>query len=308
MCAYVTIHVHLLKTLCNATILSCCKHYIFLRTAFLVQILNCNYIGVEERSGNFQLLRGESKMKKQTGKKTLLIVDDVELFIQLQISHLGQQRYDIHTARSGSDGLELARSLKPDLILMDLFMPDMNGDQICRILKDDPETSSIPVVLVSSGARGMSKDASISSQCDGLIFKPVRRDLLISVVENLLGTELRVRDRIQVSIPGKAICDEVEFPVHLHTLSSDGAFLQSKQKPIRGDLLELSFSLPGKSSKINIRAAAVVWCGSLGQGGPDGAGVFFLTIDTETKKQISSYVQAQINMNPASFVKSPATG
>jgi CheY-like chemotaxis protein len=257
---------------------------------------------------NFVLAhRRESIVKKQKGKKTLLIVDDVELFIQLQITHLGHQRYNIHTASTGADGLEMARSLKPDLILLDLFMPDMNGDQVCRILKGDPETSTIPVVLVSSGSRGMSKNASISSQCDGLIFKPVRRDLLLSVVENLLGTDLRVRDRIQVSIPGTAICDEIEFPIHIHTLSSDGAFLESEQKPIRGDLLELSFSLPDQGSRIHIRAAAVVWCGSLGPEGPDGAGVFFLTIDTEMKKHISSYVQTQISTDPAFYADSSTT-
>ena len=247
-------------------------------------------------------------MKNQTEKKTLLIVDDVELFIQLQISHLGHRRYNIHTARSGSDGLEMARSLKPDLILMDLFMPDMNGDQICRILKGDPETSSIPVVLVSSGARGRSRAASVSSNCDGLIFKPVRRDLLLSVVENLLGTNLRVRERIQVSMPGTVILDEKEYPVTIHTLSSDGAFVEIEQNLIRGDLMEFSFPLPDQEGNINIRAAAAVWCGSLEDGGPEGAGIYFLTIDQETRKRISSFVQSQISFSPASIVKDTAMG
>ena len=247
-------------------------------------------------------------MKNQTEKKTLLIVDDVELFIQLQISHLGHRRYNIHTARSGSDGLEMARSLKPDLILMDLFMPDMNGDQICRILKGDPETSSIPVVLVSSGARGRSRAASVSSNCDGLIFKPVRRDLLLSVVENLLGTNLRVRERIQVSMPGTVILDEKEYPVTIHTLSSDGAFVEIEQNLIRGDLMEFSFPLPDQEGNINIRAAAAVWCGSLEDGGPEGAGIYFLTIDQETRKRISSFVQSQISISPASVVKDTAMG
>ncbi len=247
-------------------------------------------------------------MKNQTEKKTLLIVDDVELFIQLQISHLGHRRYNIHTARSGSDGLEMARSLKPDLILMDLFMPDMNGDQICRILKGDPETSSIPVVLVSSGARGRSRAASVSSNCDGLIFKPVRRDLLLSVVENLLGTNLRVRERIQVSMPGNVILDEKEYPVTIHTLSSDGAFVEIEQNLIRGDLMEFSFPLPDQEGNINIRAAAAVWCGSLEDGGPEGAGIYFLTIDQETRKRISSFVQSQISISPASVVKDTAMG
>jgi len=233
-------------------------------------------------------------MKSGKEKKTLLIVDDVELFIQLQISHLGHSRYDIHTARSGSEGLQIARSLKPDLILMDLFMPDMDGDQICRILKEDPETSSIPVVLVSSGARGRSRTASVSSNCDGLIFKPVRRDLLLSVVENLLGTNLRSRNRIRVSIPGTATMDERSYPVTIHTLSSDGAFVETQHEVIRGDLMQLSFTLPGEESMVNIRSAAIVWCGSLEKGGPSGAGVYFLTIDQAARERISSFVESRV--------------
>ncbi len=247
-------------------------------------------------------------MKNHSEKKTLLIVDDVELFIQLQISHLGRQRYNIHTARSGSDGLQMARSLKPDLILIDLFMPDMNGDQVCRILKGDPDTSSIPVVLVSSGARGRSKAASVSSSCDGLVFKPVRRDLLLSVVENLLGTNLRERNRVQVSIPGTVILDEMECPVTIHTLSSDGAFVELELKPIRGDLMEILFSLPDLERKVNIRAAAVVWCGSLEDGGPEGAGIYFLTIDPETRKRISRFVQTHSDSSPAAAAENTAMG
>ena len=248
-------------------------------------------------------------MRNHTEKKNLLIVDDVELFIQLQVSHLGHQRYNIHTARSGSEGLEMARSLKPDLILLDLFMPDMNGDQVCRILKEDPKTATIPVVLVSSGARGRSRTASISSHCDGLIFKPVRRDLLLSVVENLLGTNLRMRDRVQVSIQGTAIQDEKEHPVTIHTLSSEGAFVEIDPKPIRGDLMELSFPLPDQEKmKVNVRAAAVVWCGPLVESGPDGAGVYFLTIDAETRKQIDAFVQTRISLNPPSYDGNTAVG
>lgn len=238
-------------------------------------------------------------MKPNKNKKTLLVVDDVELFIQLQISHLGYQRYNIHTASSGSEGLETARSLKPDLILLDLFMPDMNGDQICRILKSDPETASIPVVLVSSGTRGLSKTVSISSKCDGLIFKPVRRDLLLSVVENLLGTNQRVQERVQVSIPGTAFHDDETRQIRLHTLSSEGAFVEIEPQPIRGDLMELSFSLPDEDDEIYVRAAAVVWCGCLEKGGPEGAGVYFLTIDADKKERIANFVQSRINRSSA---------
>ena len=102
-------------------------------------------------------------MMNGANKKTVLIVDDVELFIQLEISHLGRKRYDIHTASNGNQGLEMARSIKPDIILLDLVMPDMNGDQVCRILKGDPDTSSIPIIMVSSGTREHSRSIIDSS-------------------------------------------------------------------------------------------------------------------------------------------------
>jgi twitching motility two-component system response regulator PilH len=234
-------------------------------------------------------------MVVEQGKKTLLIVDDTELFIQLQISHLGRKRYNIHTAKNGNDGLEMARSLKPDLILLDLLMPDMNGDQVSRILKGDPETSSIPVILVSSGTKEHSRSVIMSSRCDGLIFKPVRRDLLLSVVENLLETNLRLYDRIEVSIPCTATFEGKEIPGTIHCLGGNGAFVEVDEKLIRGDVLGVKFTLPILSVNINATSAAVVWCGTHKDGGPEGAGLQFLTIDPEARKQIGDLVQTYID-------------
>ncbi len=228
------------------------------------------------------------------GQKTLLIVDDVELFIQLQITHLGRKRFNIHTAGNGSDGLKLARSLKPDLILLDLLMPDMNGDQVCRILKGDPETSSIPVLLVSSGTREYTRSIIDSSGCDGLIYKPVRRDLLISVVENLLKTNHRIYERVDVTIPCIVALEEKEYNAAIHSLSSNGVFIAFDRKVIRGDMLDLCFTLPEIGNEINIRAAAAVWCGALKDNGPKGVGVQFLTIDPESRKQIAEFVHIHI--------------
>jgi CheY-like chemotaxis protein/Tfp pilus assembly protein PilZ len=233
-------------------------------------------------------------MGNGTGKKTLLIVDDVELFIQLQISHLGRKRFDIHTASNGSDGLDLARSIKPDLILLDLLMPDMNGDQVCRILKGDPETSSIPVLLVSSGTREHSRSIIDSSGCDGLIYKPVRRDLLLSVVENLLKTNHRIFERVDATIQCTVVLEGKEYNATIRSLSSNGVFIEFDQKVVRGDMLGLTFTLPVSDSEIRVRTAAVVWCGTLKDDGPMGLGVQFLTIDPDLRKQIGEFVSIHV--------------
>jgi len=233
-------------------------------------------------------------MKGGTSKKTLLIIDDVELFIQLHVSYLGSKRYNIHTASSGNQGLEKARSLKPDLILLDLLMQDMNGDQVCRTLKSDPETSSIRIVLVSSGTREQSKSIISSSGCDGLIFKPVRRDLLLSVVENLLQTNARVFERAETSIPCTIRLEGKEYHGTIHSLSGTGAFVEFTDPAIRGDLMELEFTLPEPNTTVNVRAGAVVWCGSLGENGPKGAGIQFLTISSQSQQDIDDFVMSKI--------------
>ncbi len=228
------------------------------------------------------------------GKKTVLIVDDVELFIQLEISHLGQKRFDIYTASSGNEGLEMARSLKPDIILLDLLMPDLNGDQVSRILKGDPETSSIPIILVSSGTREHSRAIFERSQCDGLIFKPVRRDLLLSVVESLLKTNTRLFERMDVAVPCSVKIDGMRLEGTIHSLSSTGVFIEIDKQLIRGDMMEIGFRLPTVDKAISVRTGAVVWRGHLRDGGPEGVGVHFLTISSEAQDHIADFVRMHL--------------
>ena len=228
-------------------------------------------------------------------KMKLLIVDDVELFIQLQISYLGRQRFDIHTARNGEEALERARSLQPDLILLDLHMPGMNGDQVCRILKGDPDTSSIPVIIVSSGTKEYSRVATLTAGCDGLLYKPVRKELLLTIVEECLGISIRRQPRVPVSLSGAMILDAMDSPITISSLSSGGAFVETEQSVIRGDVLTLVFSLYGEET-VSVHTAVVVWCGRLDQQGPKGAGVLFLTIDTESRYLINEYVRNHSGM------------
>lgn len=222
--------------------------------------------------------------------QTLLLVDDVDLFLQLQISYLGNRRFDIHTARSGAEALEKVREVKPDLILLDMFMPDITGDAVCRILKDDPETASIPVIIISSGTRDDTRKRCETAGCDGLIYKPVRKDLLLSVVEKFLGIHIRRSPRVRVSLPATIIFHDKELPAKICSLSSDGAFVEVQGGNIAGDLVEMKMNLPDTEEEVFIRTAAVVWCGSLDEDGPLGIGVRFLSIHPKSASHISKYV------------------
>lgn len=239
-------------------------------------------------------------------RQKILIVDDVELFIQLQISYLGRNRFDIHTARSGKEALEKVQAVRPDLILLDQHMPDMEGNEVCRILKADADTSAIPVVIVSSGGRESSRASSLSSGCNGLIFKPVRKDLLLSVVEELIGETFRKTRRVQVPIPATFVFEGTQSSSKLHSLSNCGAFLAMEQYVIRGDVVQVKFILPGEDRHIEVRSAAVMWSGTLGEGGPRGAGLKFLTIDLESQKRIMAFLNLMLGEDTDAEDRRPA--
>ena len=222
--------------------------------------------------------------------QSLLLVDDVDLFLQLQIAYLGNRRFDIHTAKSGAEALEKARDVKPDLILLDMFMPDITGDAVCRILKDDPETSSIPVIIVSSGTRENTRKRCESAGCDGLIYKPVRKDLLLSVVEKFLGIHIRRSPRVRVSLASTINFHGKELPATIHSMSSDGVFAELQGDNLPGDLVEIRLTLPDVEEEIYVRTAAVVWRGTLDKNGPSGIGLRFLSIHPNSANQISRYV------------------
>ncbi|HKK01215.1 MAG TPA: response regulator, partial [Desulfuromonadales bacterium] len=83
--------------------------------------------------------------------RKILLVDDVELFLELEKTFFNRAGFQLLVARTGQEAYDLAVSERPDLIFMDLFMPQMNGDEACRLLKADPALAAIPVVMVTQG-------------------------------------------------------------------------------------------------------------------------------------------------------------
>src|SRR3712207_8330358 len=80
----------------------------------------------------------------------ILVVDDIETNVRLLEAKLTAEYYEVLTAESGAEALAKAAAEAPDVILLDVMMPGMDGFQVCRRLKDDPLTRHIPVVLVTA--------------------------------------------------------------------------------------------------------------------------------------------------------------
>jgi two-component system alkaline phosphatase synthesis response regulator PhoP len=119
-------------------------------------------------------------------KKILVVEDEAELTNAIQI-RLEQAGYEVLIAYDGKEGLEKAREENPDLIVLDLMLPKMDGYKVCRMLKFDAKYKKIPVVMLT--ARTQEKDESLGYEvgADVFITKPFKYQVLLSKIRELLG-------------------------------------------------------------------------------------------------------------------------
>ena len=119
------------------------------------------------------------------GPATILVVDDIESNRELMRSILESYGFRLLMAENGREGVDLARKQMPDLILMDIKMPDMDGYEATRLLRDDKRTQQIPIITVTASA--MKEDAALISQLmDAYLLKPVNRYTLIKKLMEFL--------------------------------------------------------------------------------------------------------------------------
>lgn len=119
-------------------------------------------------------------------KKKILLIEDNPSFLKVVEMKLDATGFDVITAEDGLLGLNMAKSENPDLIICDLMLPQMNGHNICRLLKYDKNYKSIPFIVLTS--RDMDKDKKIARNCgaDKFLVKTVSHDTLIETIEQVL--------------------------------------------------------------------------------------------------------------------------
>jgi DNA-binding response OmpR family regulator len=130
-----------------------------------------------------------------SGDARILVVDDVPQNVRLLEAVLTSRGYDVICATDGGVALELAESAKPDLVLLDVVMPQMDGYAVCRRLRESEETAVLPVVMVTA-SQGPEKTKAIEAGADDLIAKPLNHDELLARVRSLLRIK-RYHDTIK---------------------------------------------------------------------------------------------------------------
>jgi two-component system cell cycle response regulator DivK len=116
----------------------------------------------------------------------ILYVEDNEDNVYMLVRRLQRQGFEVVAASDGEQGVAMARSEHPDLILMDLNMPVLDGWEATRQLKEAPETRAIPVIALSAHAMSGDRERALEAGCDDYDTKPIRMDSLMAKIRTLL--------------------------------------------------------------------------------------------------------------------------
>lgn len=131
----------------------------------------------------------------------ILVVDDERDAAELIEFNLKAAGYDVVTAADGAEALKKARMAAPDLILLDLMLPEIDGLQVCKILRRDPASAGIPIIMLTAKAAEIDRVLGLELGADDYVVKPFSPRELVLRVNNLLkrqeGEEVK-RDRFQV--------------------------------------------------------------------------------------------------------------
>ena len=124
--------------------------------------------------------------------KKILLVDDDPDFVEAVSLVLKPKKFDVVTAYNGIEGLKKAMSEKPDLIVLDVMMPEKDGYAVCRELKSDPKMSHIPVLLLTAVASHVpttryTQEMGLETEADDYLDKPVEPEVLVKRIEALLS-------------------------------------------------------------------------------------------------------------------------
>lgn len=217
----------------------------------------------------------------------ILLVDDTKLFLKLEQEYLKQSSVTVFTASNGREALEMIRNNRPDLIYMDLNMPEMDGVTCCEAIKADPDLRSIPVILVTTEGHDESVERCKKAGCDGFLSKPIDRKKFLelgrSFLQNINRRERRVSCRTKVLF---RVNSGENMQGTCLDLCASGLYVTCDRAVEVGDMVEVSMLASGSSDDLVEAWGRIAWsnCNPVKkkQRFPEGFGVEFLAITEES--------------------------
>lgn len=146
-------------------------------------------------------------------QKKILLIDDEQDILEILTYNLAKEGYEIHTATNGNEGIEVARKVLPDLILLDVMMPEKDGIETCQDLRKIKELQKTLIVFLSARSEEFSQLAGFQAGANDYVVKLIKPKILISKVNALLQLTSQISDSSKLIEIGDLVIDKDNFRV-----------------------------------------------------------------------------------------------
>jgi len=172
-------------------------------------------------------------------KGTILVIDDEKDLLELVRYNLEKDQFDVITVSDGKSGLDIASRHRPDLIVLDLMMPETDGLEVCRRLRSDERTARIPLIMLTARATEADRVVGLEMGADDYITKPFSPRELVARVRAVLRRSATAEQPPELIRHGRIVVD-----VSSHTVTCDGTAVSLTATEFR--ILLLMASRPGR--------------------------------------------------------------
>jgi len=207
--------------------------------------------------------------------KKILLVDDVKLLLEIQKKFLATSYVEVLTANDGAEAFEVARRERPDLIIMDKYMPNMDGLTCCKMLKDNPALAHIPVIMATNATRDADTREYLAAGCADILSKPIDGKLFLNAIKKHIPDIERRNVRVAVQIELEMHHNGASYSAPTENLSLNGLFAVTEIKTTIGDEVRFTFLLPERTVPMEVKGR-IVWQGKIDK--KSGFGVEFVEV------------------------------
>lgn len=223
-------------------------------------------------------------------KVTVLIADDLKFFLEVEKTFLVRGGFDVLAADSGEKAIQLAVQHDPQLILLDLEMPNMDGAQACAKMRQEASLVGTPIIIMSASGSPEIRDRCLKAGCTEFVIKPEKPEELLSVVARILSAKQRGAERITVVFNVSGTAGDKEVVGQAKNLSATGLMLETTTPLQVGARLNLQFFLPKTKASLKVEGEVARVLGA--PGGTQQIGIRFVNLSQSDQEQLQEYLSS----------------
>ncbi len=224
--------------------------------------------------------------------KKVVIAEDICAILEKEKNFLDRSGIKIFTAATNKKAISLHKTKKADLIIANLDTPEIDGETLCSLIREDPELSKVSIIIVGSGTESDLKRC-LQCRANAFIPRPINTAVLLQESHQLLNIAPRMSFRVPISVKLYGTRKEKPFTGYIENISTSGMLFRSAVKLFEGDTIQCLFSLPD-STHIITTAEIMRLVPKRGKGDTNRYGITFNDLSGDAISSIESIVKKEL--------------